>query len=304
LAEDHPYDAAVPPPTRRFKYVSPGWFDTLGTRIVAGRDIAWSDIDAGGKVVVLSENLARELWGTPEAALGKRVRETLPTSPGPWREVVGVVQDVHEGTLDQAPPPIVYWPVLMEDFGGQPVVGTPAIAYAIRSERAGTASFVNELREAVWSVNSSLPVFLVRTMQELYAGSLARASFTLVMLAIAGAMALGLGVVGIAGVMAYVVSQRSREVGIRVALGARPAQVERMFLLHALALAAAGVAVGLAAAAGITRSMASLLYGVGPLDAPTYAAGIGIILMAAAGASYFPVRRSATVSPVETLRAE
>jgi ABC-type antimicrobial peptide transport system permease subunit len=246
----------------------------------------------------------RELWGAPEEALGKRVRETLPTSPGIWREVVGVVQDVHEGTLDQEPPPIAYWPVLMENFAGQATFGTPAIAYAIRTELAGTASFVNEVREAVWSVNSSLPVFLVRTMQDLYADSLARASFTLVMLAIAGVMALGLGIVGIAGVMAYVVSQRTREIGIRVALGAQPARVKNMFLKHGVGLAVVGVAVGVAVAAAVTRYMESVLFGVTPLDVPTYAAALAVILIAAALASYLPARRAARVSPVETLKSE
>jgi predicted permease len=304
FVEDFPQAADEAPPTRRFKFVSPGWFETLGTRMVAGRDITWADIDNGGRVVVISEKLARELWGTPEAALGKRVRETVPTSSSLWREVVGVVQDVHEESLGQDPPPLVYWPVLMERFAGQETLGTPAIAYAIRTERAGTSSFVNETRQAVWSVNPSLPVFLVRTMQDLYADSLARTSFTLVILAIAGAMALGLGVVGIAGVMSYVVSQRTREIGIRVALGAKPTHVKRMFLLHALGLAATGVAVGLVAAAALSRFMASLLYGVGPLDATTYIAGLAVILGAAGIASYLPVRRAATISPMETLRAD
>jgi putative ABC transport system permease protein len=304
FVEDRPFVAGEAPPTRRFKMVSPGWFETLGTRMIAGRDITWTDIDNGGKVVVISENLARELWGTPEAALGKRVRETVPTSASSWREIVGVVQDVHEDSLQQAPPPMVYWPVLMEGFAGQAMVGTPAIAYAIRSERAGTSSFVNEIRQAVWSVNSNLPVFLVRTLGDLYAGSLAQVSFTLVMLAIAGSMALGLGVVGIAGVMAYVISQRTREIGIRVALGANPARVKRVFLLQGLGLAAAGVAVGLVAAAALTRLMASLLYGVSPLDAVTYAGGLVVILTAAAIASYLPARRAATISPVETLKSE
>ncbi len=304
FVEDFPQAEGEAPPTRRFKYISPDWFETLGTRIVAGRDITWTDIDNGGKVVVISEALARELWGTPDAALGKRVRETVPTSTSAWREVVGVVQDVREDSLQQAPPPLVYWPVLMEDFAGVDTFGMPAIAYAIRTERAGTASFVNEVRESAWSVNSSLPVFLVRTMQDLYAASLAQASFTLVMLAIAGAMALGLGVVGIAGVMAYVVSQRTREIGIRVALGAKPARVKNMFLKHGLGLAAVGILVGLAAGVALTRYMESLLFGVTPLDVPTYGGALAVILIAAALASYLPARRAATISPAETLKSE
>jgi putative ABC transport system permease protein len=304
FVEDFPQAEGEAPPTRRFKYISPGWFETLGTRMVAGRDITWTDIDNGGKVVVISEALARELWGTPDAALGKRVRETVPTSTSAWREVVGVVQDVREDSLQQAPPPLVYWPVLMEDFAGVDTFGMPAIAYAIRTERAGTASFVNEVRQSAWSVNSSLPVFLVRTMEDLYAGSLAQASFTLVMLAIAGAMALGLGVVGIAGVMAYVVSQRTREIGIRIALGAQPARVKNMFLKHGLGLAAVGILVGLAAAVALTRYMEALLFGVTPLDVPTYGVALAVILIAAALASYSPARRAATISPAETLKSE
>lgn len=303
-AEDHAYAADAPPPVRRFKFVSPGWFDTLGTRLIAGRDITWHDIDDGGKVAVVSENLARELWGTPAGSLGKRIRETVPTGPGVWREVVGVVQDVHEDSLSQAAPTIVYWPVLMDDFFGRPTYGTPAIAYAIRTERAGTSSFVNELREAVWSVNSSLPVFLVRTLQDLYAGSLARTSFTLVMLAISGVVALALGVVGISGVMAYVVSQRAREIGIRLALGAQPFRLKSMFLLEGLKLAVLGVGIGLASAVVLTHYMESLLYGVGPLDGASFGAALFAILGAAAIASYMPARRAASANPVDVLRLE
>jgi ABC-type antimicrobial peptide transport system permease subunit len=141
-------------------------------------------------------------------------------------------------------------------------------------------------------------------MQDLYADSLARASFTLVMLAIAGAMALGLGIVGIAGVMAYVVSQRTREIGIRIALGAQPVRVKNMFLKHGVGLAVVGVAVGVAVAAAVTRYMESVLFGVTPLDVPTYAAALAVILIAAALASYLPARRAARVSAVETLKNE
>ena len=291
-------------PTRRFQYVAPGYFATVGTQIVAGRDITWPDIDAGGKVAVISEGLARELWGEPAAALGKRVRESRPDAPGIWRDVIGVVRDVHEDGVSLDAPRLVYWPVLTESFFGQPKIGTPAIAYVVRSERAGTASFVAEINQAVWAVNADLPVFLVRTVQDLYAGSLAQTSFTLVMLAIAAAMALGLGVVGIYGVMAYVVSQRTREIGIRLALGAQPTALKRMFVLDALARVAIGIVVGLVAAFALTRLMSSLLFGIGPLDAPTYLAALGVLLAAAAFASYVPARRAASIDPVETLKTE
>jgi len=274
----------------------------MGTRIIAGRDITWSDIEAGGRVALISEDFARELAAEPAGALGKRVRTFSETDA--WRVVIGVVESVHETGLYEEAPSFVYWPVLVENMWGAPVVGTSAAAFAIRSERAGTASLMEEFRQAVRSVNGSIPITSERTMREVYAGSLARTSFVLVMLAIAGAMALLLGIIGIYGVIAYVVSQRTREIGIRSALGAEPQQLKKMFLLHGLMLSGAGVAVGLAVAAALGRSMSSLLFGIEPTDPPAYMAAIGVILAAAALASYLPARRAATIDPMETLRAE
>jgi ABC-type antimicrobial peptide transport system permease subunit len=177
----------------------------------------------------------------------------------------------------------------------------PAINFVIRSERAGTASFVREIEQAVWPVNADIPVFLPRTMEDFYADSLARTSFTLVML---GLMALGLGLIGIYGVIAYVVAQRAREIGIRLALGARPAALKRMFVRHGVVLALLGAGIGLAAAVGLTRLMSSLLFGVGALDPLTYVGALVVTLAAAALASYVPARRAALIDPVETLRAQ
>jgi predicted permease len=304
FVEGAPYSGDETAPIRRFKFVSPGYFETLGTRMLAGRDFTWSEIEAFRPVTVITESLARELYGAPADALGKRIRESTPGTDGYWREIIGVVQDVHEDALNRAPPPMAYFPTLMDKFWGLGTFGQPAINFVIRSERAGTATFVREVEQAVWSVNGDMPVFLVRTMDELYADSLARTSFTLVMLGIAGLMALGLGVIGIYGVIAYVVSQRAREIGIRLALGARPAALKDMFVRHGLVLALLGAGIGLAAAVALTRLMSSLLFGVGSLDPLTYAGALVLILAAAALASYVPARRAATIDPVETLRAE
>ena len=213
----------------------------MGTRMIAGRDVTWSDIEAGGRVAVISEDFARELAASPAAALGRRIRFglTRPSGLSAWREVIGVVQRVHQDGLYEEPPSMVYWPVLTANM-----FGLPDVTFAIRSERAGTASLINEVRQAVRSVNGNIPVTEVRTMQDIYAGSLARTSFTLVMLAIAGGMALALGVIGIYGVIAYTVAQRTREIGIRSALGAGQRQLGRMFLLHGLALSGVGAAAG------------------------------------------------------------
>jgi predicted permease len=302
LVEGQPLATGDTAPSRGFKFVSPGYFAAMGTQIIAGRDITWSDIEAGGRVALISEGFARELAAEPAGALGLRIR--LPLEADAWREVIGVVQSVHETGLYEEAPSFVYWPARMDRFGNNPVVGTPAAAFVIRSERAGTASLMEEVRQAIRSVNGSIPIAFERTMQDLYSGSLARTSFTLVLLAIAGGMALVLGVIGIYGVIAYVVSQRVREIGIRSALGAGPRQLEKMFVLHGLTLCAMGAVVGLAAALALARSMSSLLFGIEPLDPAAYMAAIGVTLAAAALASYLPARRAAAIDPVETLRAE
>jgi putative ABC transport system permease protein len=292
------------PPLRRMKTVSPGYFSAIGTRMIAGRDITWSDVYGHAKVVLVSENFARELWGSPAAALGQRVRDSAPASGEGWREIVGVVQDVHEDALFQAAPAFVYWPTMMENFGGTKLFTMRAVNLVIRSNTAGGESLLNGVRSAVSSVNSSMPVFLVRTMKDLYDQSMARTSFALVMLGIAAAMALALGVIGIYGVIAYLVTQRSREIGIRLALGAAPTQLKRMFVRQGLVLTACGAGVGLVTAVAVTQWMSSLLFGVERLDPPTYAAVLGVLVMAAAMASYVPARRAAAIDPVETLKSE
>jgi predicted permease len=292
------------PPLRRIKTVSPGYFSAIGTRMIAGRDITWSDIYGRAKVVLVSENLARELWGSPAAALGKRLRDSPAASTGVWREIVGVVENVHEDALYQAAQAFVYWPTMMENFGGNTLFTMRAVNLVIRSDEAGRESLLDGVRSAVSSVNSSMPIFLVRTMKDLYDQSMARTSFALIMLAIAAAMALALGVIGIYGVVAYVVAQRSREIGIRLALGAAPAQLKQMFVRQGLALTAAGAGVGLVTAIALSQWMSSLLFGVERLDPATYASVLGVLAMAAAMASYVPARRAAAVDPVETLTAE
>jgi putative ABC transport system permease protein len=298
-------DSSQVPPNRKFKYISPGYFHAMGTQLVAGRDMTWTDIEKNIKVVVISENFARELWKEPAAAIGKRLREPSPGAGAPvWREVIGVVEDVHETGPHQKAASMVYWPIMMDEFYGSPTYGTRAIAYVVRSERAGTESLLSDVRQAVWAVNPNLPVFLVSTMKELYDRSLAQTSFALVMLAIAGVMALVLGLIGIYGVIAYTVSQRTREIGIRIALGAEQRQLKAVFVRHGLVLACIGMLIGLSAAAGVTRFMSSLLFEISPLDAMTYAAVLLVLLTAAALASYVPARRASSIDPVDAMRMD
>ena len=296
------YSPGTVPPLRRMKTVSPGYFNAIGTRLIAGRDITWNDIYGRGKVAIVSQNFAREIWGSPAAALGQRIRESPNASV--WREIVGVVEDVHEDAVHQPAPTMAYWPVMMESFNSAPIFAMRPINLVIRSNQAGRESLVGDIREAVQSVNPNMPVFLVRTMRDLYDASLARTSFALVMLGIAAAMALVLGVIGIYGVIAYVVAQRSREIGIRLALGAAPAGLMRMFVRQGLMLTSVGAAIGLVTAIALTQWMSSLLFGVERLDPPTYAVVLAVLGMAAALASYVPARRAAAIDPVETLTAE
>jgi predicted permease len=301
-AEDKVYGSGHAPPARTFRYVSPGFFAAAGTKLIAGRDITWMEFHNHRPVALVSANMARELWGTPIAALGKRIHE-----PGPkptWREIVGVIEDVRNRGVQFEPTSMVYFPAVMENGYGNPLYVQRQVAYTMRTDRAGTQSFLEEARAAVWSVNSNLPVFLVSTMNDLYDRSLAATSFTLVMLAIAGTMALLLGIVGIYGVMSCTVSQRTREMGIRLALGAEAGQLKWMFVGNGLVLAGAGIVIGLAAAAGLTRLMKSLLFGISTLDPAIYIAMPVVLVAAAILASYVPARRASRIDPSEALRLE
>jgi ABC-type antimicrobial peptide transport system permease subunit len=177
------------------------------------------------------------------------------------------------------------------------------VSFIVRSDRPLTTGLLNQIQQAVWSVNPGLPAS-PRTMREVYDQSLARTSFTLVMLAIAASMALLLGVVGNYGVIAYVVSQRRREIGIRAALGAQRGELRWMFVRHGLALAGIGIVVGLAAAATLTRLMSTLLFGITPLDPFTDVAVAVVLTTTTVLASYVPARRAASVDPVEALTVE
>jgi putative ABC transport system permease protein len=294
-AEDKALETDHVPAIRQIRRIAPGFFKTTGTRLVAGRDFTWTDLYEKRRVAMVSENLAREWWGDPRAALGKRIREA--GAADPWREIVGVVEDVYDNGVNVKPPEFAYWPALMDRYiwGGENGFVVGAGVFLIRSNRTGTESLLAEARQAIWSVNGRQPVFLVNTLKALYDRSMARTSFTLVM---------AIGIVGIYGVIAYVVSQRTREIGIRTALGAQPAELVAMFVRHGLWLAGVGAALGLVAAAALTRLMSSLLFGVTALDPMTYAAVSALLVTAAVTASYLPTRRALAVDPVQALRAE
>ncbi|MGA8159234.1 MAG: ABC transporter permease [Acidobacteriaceae bacterium] len=291
------------PPLRLFNYISPGFFRAMGTRFVAGHDFVWDDLYGLHDYVIVSESFARDNWGSAQAAIGKRVRQF---SSMPWQEVIGVVEDVRVHGINEVAPPTVYWASEQNDpYSHTPAIRiSRAVTFAVRSSQAGTAAFISRLQQAVWSVNGNLPLDRVGTMEDLYDQSMARTSFTLTMLAIAGSMALALSIIGIYGVMAYSVSQRTREIGIRLALGSPRGALRWIFVRSALILTGIGGVIGLAAAALLAEAMSTLLFGISPLDPVTWAIVPFILVGAAVLASYLPARRAAAVDPAEVLRAE
>jgi predicted permease len=301
FAQDHAVAEGDLPPIRRFKAISPGFFSTIGAKLVAGRDITWTDTYDKRPVAIISEAFAREYWHDANGALGKKLRVA---STDDWREIVGVVQDIHDDGVDKPAPPAAYWPILKANFEGQKLQLQRGLGVVIRTPRAGSQAFMKEVQQQVWSVDPDVPLSDISTVGELYTKSMARTSFTLVMLSIAGAMALLLGVVGIYGVISYTVSQRTREIGIRMALGAQRGELTSLFVRQGLLLTGIGAACGLVVAFAAMRLMSSILFNVSPIDPLTY-----IVITAAVGlttwlACYLPSRRAATINPVTALRSE
>jgi predicted permease len=287
------------PPMRRYKWLGAGYVETMRNTLVAGRLLTWEDALLRRNVAMVSEALAREYFPTPAAAVGRRIRNS---PSGSWREIVGVVGDDRDNGVAKAPTPIAYWPLIMDKFWTDGTFVQRNVAFAVRSARIDAPGFMSEVQRAVWSVNPNLPLAGVRSLDEIRAGSMAQTSFTLTMLAIAGSVALLLGLVGIYGVVAYIAAQRTREIGVRMALGARAADIRTLFLSHGLKLVAAGVIVGLGGAALLTSTMTTLFYGVAALDLPTYAAvatGLGAVTLVA---TWLPARRAARVDPIAALR--
>jgi ABC-type antimicrobial peptide transport system permease subunit len=211
---------------------------------------------------------------------------------------VGVSGPERDDGLNHPPTPIAYWPLLNDAYM------RPAVAYAVRSPRVGAPGFLHEVQQAVWSVNPNLPLATVQTLESIRAESMAQTSFAMVMLAIAAAVALLLGVVGLYGVIAYIAAQRTREVGIRMALGAQTGDVRRLFLRYGLGLTGAGILLGLGAALGLSRVLSAMLFGVAPTDPLTYAAVSAVLASVALLATWIPARRASRLEPVTALRVD
>jgi predicted permease len=287
------------PPARRFNYVAPGFFSTLGTRLLAGRDFTWTDTYEKRPVVVVSKSFASEYWRRPQDALGQRIRVV---STDPWREIIGVSEDVHYDGVEKPTPSVVYWPLMMDHFAGHEQRLQRATVFVVRSQLAGTQSLMKAIEQRVSMVNPNVPLANSETLGDLYTKSMARTSFTLVMLCVSGGIALLLGTVGIYGVIAYSVSQRTREIGIRMALGAQRGAVVGAFVRQGMWLSVVGIAIGLMIASATMRFLSAILYGVSTDDPTTYITTTSVVVIAALLACYLPSRRAAEVDPVLALR--
>jgi predicted permease len=287
----------TPPPVHDLLYTSPRFFETLGTPLLAGRTFERADYGQARAVAIVSESFARRNWGSAREAIGKRLRGNQAL---PWQEVVGVVGDVRYGQLDAEAADAVYFThadPLAARFGR-------TARFVIRSERVGTPGFMQEIQAAIWSVNPTVPLWDVVTLGERYDRAMARSALTLTLLAITGGMALALGLVGIYGVIGYMLAQRTREIGIRAALGARNGALTRMLIGRILPPVLAGIALGLGGAAAASRLIESLLFGVSSLDPGTYALAAAVLIATAALAAYLPARRVSRVDPMSALRTE
>ncbi|MEJ2206032.1 MAG: ADOP family duplicated permease [Gemmatimonadota bacterium] len=298
FATDRTGDAEAAQPLIRFTGVGGDYFQTMGIELVKGRYLERVDEVTGEVDAIVSERAAEILW-PDEEPLGRRFRMASDTT-GNWIQVVGVVEDIMlEDFRQEGPDPMIYLPMVGHTARSW-VIGTPA--YVVKTERA--ESIAPEIRELMREIAPEAPVYRVFTMAGLAARSVSRLSFTMLTLGIAAGLALILGAVGLFGVLSYVVSRRTREIGIRMALGARTSELRRMVVVQGGRVTLIGVVVGVAGALALTRVLESLLFGVGAMDAPTFVSVSVLMLVVALLASYLPARRASAVDPIRSLRAE
>ncbi len=300
--EDFPLPPDAVPPILAYRNVTPEYFRVMGIPLVAGRTLSAVDPGRRSAAALVSRALAERFW-PHGSALGKRLTQGL-AEDGQWATIVGVVGSVRDAGLHEKPVEAVYYP-LMRPLSSEGEDFPPRwFSLVVKTASADPMALAPAVREAIWSLDRNLPVARVRSMAEVTAESTARTSFTMLLLVVAAAMALLLGAVGNYGVISYVVSQRTREIGVRMALGARQRDVARMVVRSGLFVALGGVAIGLAGALAVTRLMRALLFEVSPTDPATFGAVSALLVGIALLASYLPARRAAAVDPIEAIRCE
>jgi predicted permease len=274
--------------------VLPGYFETMGVRLIAGRFFTDADADRSDPSCIIDETMARAFW-PGENALGKRLKIGGPQSTSPWRTILGVVGHVRYRTLEEPSRVAVYWPQLQRAWPGQ--------TFVLRTA-ADPAMLRGAAEREIQAVDPDQPVYAVRTMDEVMAASVARRRLATLLLGAFAAIALLLATVGVYGLSAYTVAERSQELGIRMALGANPHAVVASVVGHSLLLALAGVAAGLVAAIALGRLVSSMLFDTTPADPLTFGGVAALLIATAFVASYAPARRAARIDPAITLRSE
>jgi predicted permease len=300
--ESRPTDPGTLPPMIHYKVVTAGYFDAMGITLLRGRDFDSGDFREDVYNIVINTALADQHW-PGENPLGQRLRPGgggnpgSGTPPSPWYTVVGVVESVRQDGLRNPARGLVYYPVSRNVAGFSPRV----LTYVVRGPAAAQAE---PLRQAVWAMNRDLPVAVMRPMTDIVETSIVQFTFTMLTLGIAAGMALVLGAIGLYGVLAYAVTLRTREIGVRLALGAPPSRVMRSVVTNGAAITAAGLVVGLAGAFGLTRFLEGILYETEPLDPLTFAGMSTALFVVALLASYLPARKAAAVSPMESMKGD
>ncbi len=298
--EGRPLADGEVPPVFLWKRVSPGYFDALRIELVEGRVFDRLDGERDAPVAVVSRSVAQAYW-PGESALGKGIRVGGPPEDegDDWARIVGVVDDVHEIALHEDPPEMAYYP-LSGVINGQDTPG--AMRYVVRAPNA--AALTGALREVVRGLDPTLPLDRAETLETLVGRARGERAFVMVLLLVAAGLALGLGAVGLYGVVSWTVAQRGREIAIRMAVGARVADVRRLVLSEAGGLALAGAVIGIGSAAALTRRLQALLFEISPLDPAVFAAVSALLVGICLLASWLPARRASRVDPMTALRAE
>ncbi|MEJ2312404.1 MAG: ABC transporter permease [Gemmatimonadales bacterium] len=282
-------------PAADLRRATPGFFETMGVPLLQGRVFDEGDRADALPVTIISESMAEKHF-RDESPIGQRIKVGGVRNPeSPWWTIVGVVGSVRSRALDRIPEPEIYLPVAQRPPRG--------LSFVVRAE-GDPAALVPAFREAIWSVDADMPVSQLATLEDTFAASLAPQRFLAWLLGAFAALALLLGSVGIYGVMAYMVSRRTREIGIRMALGARPADVMRDTMTRGLALTAGGLALGAAGALAASRALTSLLFEISPTDPMTLGVVATLLAGTALFACYWPARRATRVDPMVTLRYE
>ena len=277
--------------------VTPGYFASLQIPLRSGRDFSWQDTPQAQRVVIINEAMARTYW-PGEDPLRKRIKLGTADDPYPWWTIAGVVGDIREFDVLTPPRPTMYLPISQADDSN----------YLLRDwvvrANGDAMNIASSIRAAMREVDPNLPVSRLRSLEQVRSISVAPQRFNLSLFGLFAALALLLAAVGIYGVMAYSVAQRTREIGIRVALGAQRGEVVRLLLGQGVRYAALGVILGVAGAFALTRLMTSLLYGVQPADPLTFVCVTLLLGCVALLACYFPARRAMRVDPIVALRSE